>query len=173
MRKTFFTISTTMENILVLSDIHSGVRNAIEVAKRHSNIKTVIYLGDGCRHLELVAAEMPNAAIVAVRGNCDTCLDGVSETEIVLEIEGHRIFICHGHTRMVKSGRGALIAAAKAKNCDIALFGHTHIACEHYDSESGIHLLNPGSIGSTRDGGYTYGILSLDKKNVLFSVAEA
>ncbi len=161
-----------MENILVLSDIHGGVRRAIEVAKLHANIKTVLYLGDGCRHLESLRAWLPNAAFVAVRGNCDTCLDGVSETELTLEIGGHRIFMCHGHTRMVKSGKGALLKAAKEKNCDIALYGHTHIAHEEYDSESGIYMFNPGSVGECRDGRYTYGILSLDEKNVLFSVGE-
>lgn len=161
-----------MENILVLSDIHSGVRRAVEVAATHKHIKTVIYLGDGCRHLDTLRREMPDAAFIAVMGNCDTFLDGVSETELVLDIEGHRIFICHGHTRMVKSGTGALLRAAKEKNCDIVLFGHTHVAHEEYDSESGIYLFNPGSIGNTRDGRYTYGILSLDKKNVLFSVGE-
>ena len=161
-----------MENILVLSDIHGGVRHAVEVAATHKHIKTVIYLGDGCRHLDTLRNEMSDAAFVAVMGNCDTFLDGVSETELVLEIEGHRIFICHGHTRFVKSGAGALLRAAKEKNCDIALFGHTHVVHEEYDSESGIYLFNPGSIGNTRDGRYTYGILSLDKKNVLFSVGE-
>ncbi|MBE6679547.1 MAG: YfcE family phosphodiesterase [Ruminococcaceae bacterium] len=161
-----------MENILVLSDIHGGFRRALEVAKTHSHIKTVIYLGDGCRHLDSLQAEMPDAAFVAVRGNCDTCLDGVSETELVLEIEGHRIFICHGHTRMVKSGMGALLRAAKEKNCDIALFGHTHFVHDEYVPDCGIYLFNPGSIGNARDGRYTYGILSLDKKNVLFSIGE-
>ncbi|MBQ4151352.1 MAG: YfcE family phosphodiesterase [Clostridia bacterium] len=161
-----------MENILVLSDIHGGVSRAKEVAAAHKHIKTVIYLGDGCRHLDALRTEMPDAAFVAVRGNCDTFLDGVSETELTLEIEGHRIFICHGHTRMAKSGNGALLNAAKANNCDIVLFGHTHIAHEEYDSESGVYIFNPGSVGNTRDGRYTYGILSLDKKNVLFSIGE-
>ncbi len=161
-----------MENILVLSDIHGGVRRAAFVAATHKHIKTVIYLGDGCRHLDALRPWMQGAAFVAVRGNCDTYLDGVSETELTLEIEGHRIFVCHGHTRMVKSGKGALLRAAKEKNCDIVLYGHTHIAHEEYDSESGIYMFNPGSIGECRDGRYTYGILSLDKNNVLFSVGE-
>ncbi|MBQ9428630.1 MAG: metallophosphoesterase family protein, partial [Clostridia bacterium] len=54
----------------------------------------------------------------------------------------------------------------------IALFGHTHRRCEEYIPEAGLYLFNPGSIGSSRDGVYSYGILTLDEKNVLFSFGE-
>lgn len=161
-----------METILILSDIHGGVRRAAEAVKTHPECKTVIFLGDGARHVDSLRAYNPDAAFVAVRGNCDTFLDGVDETELTLDICSHRIFMCHGHTRMVKGGMGVLLNAAKEKNCDIALFGHTHIVHDEYDSESGIYMFNPGSIGETRDGRYTYGLLSLDKNNVLFSIGE-
>ena len=161
-----------METILILSDIHGGVHRAMEAVKTHRQCKTVLFLGDGARHIDALRTANPDAAFVAVRGNCDTFLDGVDETELTLEICSHRIFMCHGHTRFVKSGMGGLRNAAKEKNCDIALFGHTHIVHDEYDAENGIYLFNPGSIGDTRDGRYTYGLLSLDEKNVLFSVGE-
>ncbi|MBQ9133139.1 MAG: YfcE family phosphodiesterase [Clostridia bacterium] len=161
-----------MENILILSDIHAYYRYAVEAVKMHPECRTVLFLGDGCRHLDALREVAPQAAFVAVRGNCDTFLDGVSETELTLEISGHRIFLCHGHTRGVKYGLGGLLSAAKERKADIALYGHTHIAHEEYDSESGIYLLCPGSIGAPRDGKFTYGLLSLDAKNVLFSVGE-
>lgn len=161
-----------MENILVLSDIHSRVSFALDVVKSHPECQTVIFLGDGTRHIGWLKQEAPEKAFFAVRGNCDTFLDGDYPNEAILDLSGHRLFICHGHTRNVKSGRGALLSAAKEKNCDVALFGHTHIAKEEYDSESGVYMFNPGSIGNPRDGRYTFGILSLDEKNVLFSVGE-
>ncbi len=161
-----------MENILVLSDIHGGVSFAKKALEMHPECKTVIFLGDGARHIGALEKEAPEKTFFAVMGNCDTFLDGVPEREAVLEMEGHRIFICHGHTCMVKYGKGALLNAAKKKECDIALFGHTHIAYEKYDSESGIYMFNPGSIGAPRDSRFTYGILSLDEKNVLFSIGE-
>ncbi len=161
-----------MENILVLSDIHGRVGYAIDAVKEHPECKTVIFLGDGTRHLAALERASEGKAFFAVCGNCDTFLDGVGEKEAVLEICGHRIFICHGHTRMVKYGTYALLCAARERNADIALYGHTHIAHEEYDSESGIYLFNPGSIGEPRDGRYTYGILSMDEKNVLFSIGE-
>ena len=134
-----------MENILILSDIHACYRYAVEAVKMHPECRTVLFLGDGCRHLDALRQAAPNAAFVAVRGNCDTFLDGVSETELTLELGGHRIFLCHGHT---------------------------HSVHEEYDPDSGIYLLCPGSIGAPRDGRFTYGLLSMDKKNVLFSVGE-
>ena len=161
-----------MENILVLSDIHGRVRYALDAMESHPECKTVIFLGDGTRHIDELEKAVPEKCFCSGMGNCDTFLDGVTEKEAVLEIEGHRIFICHGHTRMVKYGKGGLVAAAREKNCDIALYGHTHIAHEEYDSEYGLYMFNPGSIGSPRDGRFTYGILSIDKKNVLFSVGE-
>ena len=161
-----------MEKILILSDIHGAPRKAHAALERHPECETVIFLGDGARHIDYLDGEFPDRLFVSVRGNCDTFLDGVSETELVLDIGGHRLFLCHGHTRGVKYGHGGLLAAAKEKNCDIALYGHTHIAHEEYDSDSGVYLFNPGSIGNPRDGRFTYGILSMDAKNVLFSIGE-
>lgn len=160
-----------MENILVLSDIHYKYRYALEVLKAHPECQTVIFLGDGTRFVELLKQEAPEKAYVTVNGNCDSVFDRYPR-DTILEISGHRLFICHGDAYKVKGGRGALLNAAKARDCDIALFGHTHIPKEEYDSESGVYMFNPGSIGDTRSGKYTFGILSLDEKNVLFSIGE-
>ena len=161
-----------MENILVLSDIHGGKYFAKKALEMHSECKTVIFLGDGTRHIDALEKDFPRATFFSVMGNCDTFLDGITEKEAVLELAGHRIFICHGHTLMVKSGKGALLKAAREKECDIALYGHTHIAHEEYDADSGVYMFNPGSIGAPRDSRFTFGILSLDEKNVLFSIGE-
>ena len=161
-----------MENILVLSDIHGGKLFAKRALEMHPECRTVIFLGDGARHIDDLEKAFPRATFFSVMGNCDTFFDGVSETEAVLDISGHRIFICHGHTRMVKSGKGALLSAAKEKECDIALYGHTHIPHEEYIAEHGVYLFNPGSVGAPHDARFTFGILSLDEKNVLFSIGE-
>ncbi|MBQ9429546.1 MAG: YfcE family phosphodiesterase, partial [Clostridia bacterium] len=153
-----------MESILVLSDIHAGAARAAEVLSSHPQVRTVIFLGDGVSALERLFANCTDRAYFAVRGNCDLFTDGVQAREALLEIGGHRIFITHGDAYGVKGGVGGLIAAAKARNADIALFGHTHRRCEEYIPEAGLYLFNPGSIGSSRDGVYSYGILTLDEK---------
>ena len=59
-----------------------------------------------------------------------------------LEVEGRRLFACHGHRYGVKSGTERLAEAAKARGCDIALYGHTHVPDVH--EEKGILMINPG-----------------------------
>ena len=138
----------------------------------HTDGTACLFLGDGARHIEYLRGLAPHMAFVAVRGNCDTFLDGDYPDETVFAVEGHNLLLCHGHRYNVKSGTGALLAAARRAGADIALFGHTHLPHEEYDSESGIYLFNPGSIGEPRAGKPSYGILSLSGKNVLFSLGE-
>ena len=64
------------------------------------------------------------------------------QSEFVLDVEGRRIFACHGHRYGVKSGTDRLVRAAKEKLCDVALFGHTHEAFA--GEEEGVLLINPG-----------------------------
>ena len=161
-----------MEKLLILSDIHGNVRRAAAVVAAHADCTACLFLGDGVRHIEYLRSLAPHMALVAVRGNCDTFLDGDYLDETVFAVEGHSLFLCHGHRFGVKGGTGALLAAARRAGADIALFGHTHIPHEEYDPESGIYLFNPGSIGEPRAGRPSYGILSLAGKNVLFSLGE-
>ena len=56
--------------------------------------------------------------------------------------------------------------AAKENNCNIALFGHTHE--KYYSYEDGLHLFNPGSIGSGY-GGASYGVINITDKGILLS----
>ena len=162
-----------MEKILVISDIHDGMIYAKAALKEHPECKTVIFCGDGVRSIPALERNAPDKAFFSVMGNCDSGGDGITEVESVLEMEGHRIFICHGHTRNAKSGHGSLLAAAKYKNADIVLFGHTHAVCDQYYSDEGIYVFNPGSIGEPHFlRPHTYGLLTLDKNNVLFSIGK-
>ena len=62
---------------------------------------------------------------------------------------GKRIFALHGHTRQVKYGLQMLAEAAKEKQADLVLYGHTHMP--KVDYIDGIYYLCPGSI---RQGSY-------------------
>ncbi len=161
-----------MEKLLVLSDIHGSVRRAAAVLCAHTDCGMVLFLGDGARHIDYLRTLAPHAAFIAVKGNCDTPLDGAPREEVLFECEGRRLFCCHGHRYSVKSGTGALLAAAKRVDADVALFGHTHLPHEEYCAESGIYLFNPGSIGAPREGKPTYGLLTLSGGDVLFSLGE-
>ena len=65
-----------MEKLLVLSDIHGNVRRAAAVVTAHTDCTACLFLGDGTRHIEYLRGLAPHMAFVAVRGNCDTFLDG-------------------------------------------------------------------------------------------------
>ena len=103
-------------------------------------------------------------------GNCD--FFAPLPEEGVVEIEGLRIFYCHGHKYRVKSDLQGLAQAAKARDCDIAFFGHTHKAliCEM----DGVTLINPGSLRrKVGDGGsYCYLVIH-DKKATPVLIGES
>ena len=92
-------------------------------------------------------------------GNCD--FDMLSESEKIIEVEGKKILLCHGHTYNVKAGYLNLEMAARQKGVDVALFGHTHKV--FYDNHNGIVMMNPGSIGAPPfDVPPSYGILTIN-----------
>ena len=169
-----------MTKILVFSDSHgeSGDMKRI-IESVHPDAEYVIHLGDGAEDIERLSPHFPRQAFVGVKGNCDW-LRGFDYNgdHRVLDMEGVRIFICHGHRHGVKNGGySLLISAAITQNADIALFGHTHHS-EYLTvpkpgrddlNEKGavIHILNPGSISRPRGGeiaGKSYAVILLDGK---------
>ena len=165
--------------LLVFSDSHgrdSGMRRALSM---HPDAEGVLYLGDGAREALALAETERERFFVGVRGNCDGLLFGLfggsdlrEEEEITLL--GHRLLLLHGHTVGVKGGLGGLIAHARRREADLALFGHTHEKLEQYlsDGEKPLYLFNPGSISRPNDGIPSYGIVTLTERGILLSHGE-
>ena len=107
----------------------------------------VVHLGDYYDDAEALAETYPHLIVHQVAGNCDKYRCPVSaRLMLCYRLGGVMTYMTHGHLHRVKSGEGALIAAAKRRGAQIALFGHTHSPlCEHL--EDGMWLLNPGSCG--------------------------
>jgi len=83
----------------------------------------------------------------------------------VLEIEGHKIYICHGHREIYNRTLESLIASAKKRECDIVFFGHIHVFFDQ--TIDGIRLINPGSLEYNRDKfDKTYAIVEITKNNI-------
>ena len=151
--------------ILVLSDSHgatSPITNAIE----KTNPDAVIFLGDGVREVDRVS-DLYDIPFYLVKGNCDF---GDYEDMQLIELRGKRLFFCHGHKYGVKGGYGAIAQAARKYGADIALFGHTHSAYEHY--EDGLYLLNPGSCAAPRGGRPSCGIVEIAGGSIITNIAE-
>ena len=53
---------------------------------------------------------------------------------------------------------------AQRENCDIALFGHTHIKCD--ETADGVRMINPGAVTYERDGSESYAVLEISEESV-------
>ena len=97
--------------------------------------------------------------VVSVIGNNDFLRTGDSER--VIDFDGHKIFICHGHTVGVNYGTERLESVARQKGCEAALFGHTHHSVMK-KSEDGLLILNPGSVSRPRGGSPSFAVLETE-----------
>ena len=140
-------------------------------------IDGLLFLGDGLA--DLTYLDLGYTPIIAVSGNCDLFRSSAKREEILV-MEGYRILMMHGHTHGAHSGIDRMVAYAAEVQADILLFGHTHVPKERYlprGSEIGgvtlekpLYVLNPGSIGSARDGsGEGFATLELTKSGVSFN----
>ena len=132
---------------VVLSDTHrdlSKLFSAVDYIKALSP-DAVIFLGDVVSDAIALQTEL-RVPFHIVQGNCD----GYSAHPVtdVVEAEGVRIFICHGHQYDVKESPQRLIWAAQERECTVALFGHTHR--QYLDREDGVLVMNPGSLTRPR-----------------------
>jgi hypothetical protein len=85
----------------------------------------------------------------------------------VLEAGNHKVLITHGHYYGVSYGYEKIAAAAKAKGCDIVLYGHTHVpTIDHYQD---LIIANPGSIAFPRQESreHTYMTILVDNSGEL------
>ena len=127
-----------MKTVVILSDTHYNIAPLQKLSTVLSECDYIIHLGDMVSDGRMLARDYPGKTYL-VAGNND--FSG-GEAEIVLEVEGRRIFACHGHRYGVKEGTARLVSEAKKNLCDIALYGHTHEADVH--EQEGVLVVNPG-----------------------------
>ena len=111
-------------------------------------------------HDEADKKSLPIPAVF-IQGNCDRYRMSNSNNELkstaVFEVNGSRFFCTHGHKQGVNFGVENLIYSAMENDCDIAMFGHTHVPFDDYfegydGAAGGVRILNPGSISLPRAG---------------------
>ncbi len=129
--------------IVVVSDSHRAVRYLYKIAELHMNTADLfIFLGDVDSDFDKLIMLYPNIKYERVVGNNDR--SSVHPYEKVLDLNGRRVLICHGHTHYVKHGYNEIIEYSKKLNVDLCLFGHTHTQFSSYDN--GLYILNPGAV---------------------------
>ncbi len=146
---------------LVVSDTHGRALALKEVIARESPLDLVIHLGDLGSDL---AGTGYQGNSLAVRGNADRDLK--APLERLMDLEGHRVLMLHGHRYEVKWGLDRLYYRGLEKGADIVLFGHTHQAFLYRGDE--VILFNPGSLSLPRDQARgSYGLLVFQGEKVL------
>ncbi|MCI9121212.1 MAG: metallophosphoesterase [Oscillibacter sp.] len=145
--------------ILVFSDSHGNVNHMVQAAALE-NPRLIFHLGDGWRDAERLQSRFPDIPLEQVPGNCD--FRSSEPSELLLNIEGFRILLCHGHKYGVKQSLIGAGLAAEELNLDLFLFGHTHKPL--VDRRGKTWFLNPGSIGDRA--APSYGILILEKDRI-------
>lgn len=144
--------------ILVLSDSHGDVYNAMRVINQNPEIEYIVHLGDGAGDIERAIKTHPEKIFVRVKGNCD--VGSSLNAYEVLSIGGRRVYVTHGHSEHVKYGLDFLAYTAREHGADLALYGHTHFQKADYDN--GLRMFNPGSVRE----GY-YGMVDITSTGII------
>lgn len=155
-----------MLRILIMSDSHGRNENVelaiAQVREEIGEFQMLIHLGDvgDARELESLAG----VPCYIVSGNTD--YDAKLLNANVIEAGGHRIFATHGHLYQVDMRLDLLRFAALENDCDIAMYGHTHVPYLEEDPDD-VTILNPGSISKPRqaDHRYTYMVMEIDDED--------
>ncbi|MCG8402267.1 MAG: metallophosphoesterase [Firmicutes bacterium] len=146
----------------VMSDTHGLTAGTNRALQAMGEIDALIHTGDF--HADaLRLASMLKVPVHAVAGNCDAPLRGPEE--LLLTLEGHKIFITHGHLFRVKHNLHNLFYKAQEISAKVVVFGHTHIPLNLLNS--GILFFNPGSPAYPRPGHAAgCGVLEITRREV-------
>ena len=145
-----------MKRILVFSDSHGDVSGMCKVVERIIGVDLIVHCGDYSKDAVFLRKAYPDIPVISVKGNNEYgfTLDEPSE---IIEMDGVKIFVTHGHHEGVKSGTETVINRAAINDCAVCLFGHTHRAL--CIKENGVLVLNPGS---AKGHGGTFGVVEIE-----------
>lgn len=148
----------SMRRVLVVSDSHGNNENVRKAIEKAGRIDIMIHLGDiGYNYHEI--ERMAHVPTYMVSGNNDYGLP--TKDRIIIQIGGHKIYAVHGHRHGVHFGPDTIRYNALENECDIAMYGHTHVP---FLDEGDVTILNPGSLTFPRQQGYekTFLIMEID-----------
>lgn len=144
--------------ILITSDTHGQYGKISDLILDRGDIDLMLHAGDGVEDCKDIYYET-GIDYYVVKGNNDF-FSNEPYTKII-EHNGYRILLTHGHKEGIDYTLSNLIEKAKEKSCDIAIFGHIHRYVEI--NRAGILILNPGSPSLPRDGSASAMIMTLDE----------
>lgn len=127
---------------LIFSDSHGFVGAMADYCMSVPEAEYIIFAGDMQRDIEELMKMFPQKNYIYILGNNDFFVSGVPY-EKVFTLGGKTIFLTHGHKYGVKMGLSSVSFAAREKNADICIFGHTHSRL--LEEADGVTFFNPGS----------------------------
>ena len=150
--------------LLVTSDTHGRLGRVFTLLETLApSLNGIIHLGDMVGDAEEISRSYPSLPVYRVRGNCDGYM--ATPDEALLELDGAKIFITHGHRYNVDRTRDVLAYKALEQGAQLALYGHTHVP--RIEELGKITVANPGSPTLPRGGsGYSCAVLDIDNGKV-------
>lgn len=146
--------------VLVVSDTHGNNMYLNRALEEVGEIDVFLHLGD-LEGSEFFVESFVDGRIEMIAGNNDYMVDYPGEK--IIEIEGYRIWMTHGHRHQVYMGTSVIREHAIEKGVDMVFFGHTH---KPYLEQDDLIILNPGSISQPRQSDRipTYAVMEIDEK---------
>lgn len=147
--------------VLIVSDTHGRDKYLFQIIEKVSPIDLMIHLGDLEGSDKYIKSIAP-CPVEMISGNNDF-FNGLPKEKIIM-IGNYKVMLTHGHRYGVYYNTNKLKKAAKAREADIVMFGHTHVPL--IDLKDKVWAINPGSISLPRQKGRipTYIIMDIDKK---------
>lgn len=156
-----------MKKLLVFSDTHRNLALIRQILPVASECDYVIHLGDYVSDTDFLLPAL-GEKLITVRGNGDFRFSVPDER--VLEVDGVKIFLTHGHRYNVKRTLENLGLETLGRECSLALYGHTHRA--DITDYCGVKLINPGSFHSPHTGVCSYCYIVIWKGKVIPKIVE-
>ena len=129
--------------ILIVSDTHGYDDNFLKVLKKTGEPDLLIHAGDLCG-LENYMDSYVSCEVKMVAGNND--FSPRLKREEVFDVDGIGFLVVHGHREHVYYGIDNLVYKGLEYGVDVVVCGHTHKPFVEFDDESGIYVVNPGSL---------------------------
>ena len=144
--------------IAVVSDTHRMIKYIDAAKEIIKDADILVHLGDNIEDVELLEKGF-KGEVYAVAGNCD--YSRKYPKEAIIEVNGRKIFFTHGDLYGVKSSINNIYYRGRELEVDIVLFGHTHK--QLIEEESGIIIMNPGSISLPKSKGRSVGFIDINE----------
>ena len=151
----------TCMKVLIVSDTHGRDENLEIAINREAPFDMLVHCGD-VEGREFYIEALAECPCSIVSGNNDFFSD--LPREDVIEVEGNKILVTHGHYYGVSMAFDQLAEAARSRGCNAAFFGHIHVPV--VEKEAGVLLVNPGSLAYPRQRGRrpSYAVMETDGK---------